>query len=643
MKEKCVLYVRVSTVLQEYQRQISELTTFAKLKDFEIAETFEDKLSGFKNDTEREGLNNLLKYVETNNIKRVLIWEISRLSRKKRFLEDILEDFFDKKQINIFFYKENVWSLDEKTLKRSFAANLSISILSAMAENEVETMKDRFISQKTLNESLGKYNGGKIVFGYTIDENNKYVINTNTLSSINDLNISEEDIVKEVFNLYESGLVCSKICRICQSKHYPKIVCSTHTLARLLRNKVYIGEKITKLATRPMPRIITDQQFNSVQILLNSNKTTSDKGNKHVYLLRGILKCRFCNKYYVGKQTDDSYICPQNSGSNKTNNKTSCQGGNISISNLDGIIWTRVKSHLKNRKVEGFDTNTIEKTNKKLIPEIESRIKKYEDLIKKVEDNIKKTNIKLMNDTISVKDFETDVKNYKNEIKKINNDISYFQSQIKSLKKEIEQSEELDKRIERINSITDRKQIKEIIKNVIANIIFYKVDTYKTVLIIKYNKNLVVEQLMFNSVSKKGCICKYFNRKYIYYDPQIKRFYFRKDLKSDDKQLLISTKLLKENGVTEELPEFIDNHMYYSLIRKYKLKINPYDYDKIPNLNSENADILTFDELYNKDNVIIKSNENWDIQVFKTFEYSKMTYFKDLNNARFSRKRNNLF
>lgn len=41
--EKVVLYCRVSTQVQDYERQVSDLTQFAKKHQWEIAETFTEK------------------------------------------------------------------------------------------------------------------------------------------------------------------------------------------------------------------------------------------------------------------------------------------------------------------------------------------------------------------------------------------------------------------------------------------------------------------------------------------------------------------------------------------------------------------------------------------------------------------------
>ena len=386
MSETCAIYVRVSSDLQDYERQKTELKKYASDNDLLLLDDaiFEDKLSGFKDESQREGLRNLLDYVIVKQINNVLVWEISRLARKQLHLLK-LSEFFQTHRINVRFLKQGFWLLDEN-YRVSVQAGMSISLLGWYGEYEAALMKDRFLSQKRLNESLGKYNGGKIPFGYKLDAEKRYIINEDKLPG---LDVSEADIVREVFNLYESGLVCSKICRICRSKGYPKIVCITHALARLLRDTSYIGYKEVKLGRRPTPQIITSAQRTIVTGLIEKNKTKADKGKKHIYLLRGILKCSTCGGYLVGKQTDDAYICAKNSGSNKTNKNTSCVGLNISVSNIDGIMWNRVKEMLAHFKADGFDDIISE--NQVAISDLKKQIKQFKSLIERNEQQDRKS------------------------------------------------------------------------------------------------------------------------------------------------------------------------------------------------------------------------------------------------------------
>ena len=624
MSEKCAIYLRVSSDLQDYERQISDMKKFAKENKFSLStkNLYEDKLSGFKNEKEREGLNKLLNEIVPLGIKIVLVWEISRLARKHRDLLDITE-FFQNNGINIYFYIQRFWLLDE-TLKISPQAGLSIAFFGWHAEYEARLTKERFLSAKKLNESLGIYNGGKISFGYTIDQINRYIINTNIIVG---LKVSESDIVKEVFDLYEDGLTCSKICRICRSKGYPKIVCNTHTLARLLRDTSYIGYKEVKLGRRPTPPIINASKFYSIGNLINSNKTKADKGKKHVYLLRGLIKCSHCKSYYVGKQTDDGYICPKNSGSNKTNKNTSCEGGNISISNLDGVIWERAKYWLSKWKVEGFEDETLNFKTK--VERINEQISRYNDLLQKIDKQRNKLNVIFQNDGYTVNEYQKEIAKNKKEKENYIREIALLQSEINFYEKKKEEYFSLGKRIESIKSINDRNQIKSILKNIISEITFHKVDLFKTVVFVSYFRGGISECLVYNSVAKKGNIFRLVTPKYIRFDKSNNRFYAIKEPEKVEKYT--STEKLKENGLGDDLPDFIPLSDFVQLVKKYKrkdIKIkNWIDYPIPDETNSVVFDFNTIMELPEIEGILTSHN------------YEKMVYFKDLNKARFSRKR----
>ena len=61
--EQVVLFCRVSTQIQDYERQVSDLTLLAERHNWSIAETFTEKVSGAKKNEERKELTALLAYV----------------------------------------------------------------------------------------------------------------------------------------------------------------------------------------------------------------------------------------------------------------------------------------------------------------------------------------------------------------------------------------------------------------------------------------------------------------------------------------------------------------------------------------------------------------------------------------------------
>ena len=79
---RAVIYARVSTNGQDYERQLDELRSYAARMDYEGVKEFSEKVSGAKKVEEREALSDLLGYVGEHKVDKVLIYECSRLSRR---------------------------------------------------------------------------------------------------------------------------------------------------------------------------------------------------------------------------------------------------------------------------------------------------------------------------------------------------------------------------------------------------------------------------------------------------------------------------------------------------------------------------------------------------------------------------------
>ena len=72
--KKVVIYARVSTNSQDYERQIIDLRDYANRMDYVVVKEFSEKISGAKKVAEREQLSELLNYVEAHHIDKVLIY-----------------------------------------------------------------------------------------------------------------------------------------------------------------------------------------------------------------------------------------------------------------------------------------------------------------------------------------------------------------------------------------------------------------------------------------------------------------------------------------------------------------------------------------------------------------------------------------
>lgn len=109
-KTKAIIYARVSTAGQDYDRQLAELKLYADRMGYDVVKTFSEKISGAKKLEERQAMTELLNYVEINKVDKVLIYECSRLSRRAVDFLSIIETFNEKK-ISLYIHQNGLETL----------------------------------------------------------------------------------------------------------------------------------------------------------------------------------------------------------------------------------------------------------------------------------------------------------------------------------------------------------------------------------------------------------------------------------------------------------------------------------------------------------------------------------------------------
>ena len=109
-KTKAIIYARVSTAGQDYDRQLAELKQYADRMGYDVVKTFSEKISGAKKVEERQALTELLNYIEVNKVDKVLIYECSRLSRRAVDFLSIIE-IFNEKKISLYIHQNGLETL----------------------------------------------------------------------------------------------------------------------------------------------------------------------------------------------------------------------------------------------------------------------------------------------------------------------------------------------------------------------------------------------------------------------------------------------------------------------------------------------------------------------------------------------------
>lgn len=146
-----MILARVSTDKQEYQRQLSELTDYCNRVGWEVEETFCNKVSGAKPIEERTEIQELIAYVRTHQISRVVCLEISRLCRNTLEALKVIQ-CLNENGVSLYVKNYNLETLTDG--KVNPAASLICTILLEIASMERLTIKERMTSGR--NQYIAK-------------------------------------------------------------------------------------------------------------------------------------------------------------------------------------------------------------------------------------------------------------------------------------------------------------------------------------------------------------------------------------------------------------------------------------------------------------------------------------------------------
>lgn len=153
---KTVIFARVSTSSQEYERQVNELMVLANGNAWSVEAIFAEKVSGAKSNSERAELIRMVNYIESNHIDKVLVSELSRLGRDTLQVLEVIE-MLNGKGISLYIQNYNIETLTKEG-KVNAMSQFLITILAEVARMERKTIRERVES----GYKNFRANGGKV-------------------------------------------------------------------------------------------------------------------------------------------------------------------------------------------------------------------------------------------------------------------------------------------------------------------------------------------------------------------------------------------------------------------------------------------------------------------------------------------------
>lgn len=284
-----VIYARFSSDNQREESiegQVRECLAFAERKGISVIKTYADRAISGKRADNRPQFQQMILDSARGEFEAVIVWKIDRFSRDK--YDSVMYKYkLNKNGVSVISATEPIDDSPEGQLMES--------IFEGFSEYYVKELAQKTSRGMTENTIKGKFNGGKVTYGYIIDENKNF-----------QLDPAAAPVVEEIFNRYANG---ESITGIVDDLHGKGLnndgkPFTYHFVNWLLKNRRYIGEYSFNgtINMSAIPPIVSVELFEKCQRRLDENKHKSASFRKveEKYYLTGKIFCGYCGDTMSG-------------------------------------------------------------------------------------------------------------------------------------------------------------------------------------------------------------------------------------------------------------------------------------------------------------------------------------------------------
>ena len=284
-----VIYARYSSDNQREESiegQIRECTAYAEKNGITIVKHYIDRALSAKTDNRPE-FQQMIKDSEKRLFGIVLVWKLDRFARN-RYDSAHYEYQLERNHVKLVSATEPI--------SEGPAGIMVKSMLTGMAEYYSAELSEKVVRGMTENVLKGKYNGGTIPIGYTVDEEKFFQIDP-----------LKAPFVVEVFQRYNDGATMKELMNWLNNSGVTtnrNQKFTYNSIQTLLTNRRYIGENRFKDIVMPdsIPVIIEKELFDSVQDKIAKNRRAPARHKaEDDYLLTTKLFCGMCGAMMFGE------------------------------------------------------------------------------------------------------------------------------------------------------------------------------------------------------------------------------------------------------------------------------------------------------------------------------------------------------
>lgn len=369
-----IVYARVSTTKQDLDRQLQLAKDYCTVNNHTIVGKIVEKMSGTKAD--RDGLKELMNLTK-NDCDMVVVSELSRITREEEFQRifsriDTLRD----NGISLVFLDDpdNVYSAENPI---TFVQLITLAVKAQGARDELMKIRDRMKSGRVAKLKNNPYmiTGSQIPFGFTKYANPDYV-QGKTPKSLIRINPDEAAMIKRCYEMAISGKSCQSIADflnragfVHQNNKGTKLWVAAE-VGRMLKNRLYIGERTVEGITHKITPIISVEMFEQAGKCMEQKRCIVSKKEERFNPLKGLLYCGDCGLPFTmilqrGKLV---YKCLYDNYKFKNPNKTYqvCHNSRIYYDRLIGTVLATTFKRTQSNEYFGKSQLTIADYDKQI-------------------------------------------------------------------------------------------------------------------------------------------------------------------------------------------------------------------------------------------------------------------------------------
>ena len=284
-----VIYARYSSDNQREESiegQIRECTAYAEKNGITIVKHYIDRAISAKTDNRPE-FQQMIKDSDKKLFDIVLVWKLDRFARNR----------YDSARYKTQLKKNGVKLMSATEIISEGPEGIILeSVLEGYAEYYSADLSEKVIRGMTENALKGKFTGGAIPFGYTINADRRFEIDPLTAP-----------FVAEAFQRYNDGQTMREIRDWLNEKGIKNKrggPMTFNVIQHMLSNRRYIGELKYRDVLIPdaIPPIVSVELFNDVQEkMLKNKKAPARRKAEDDYLLTTKLFCGYCGALMFGE------------------------------------------------------------------------------------------------------------------------------------------------------------------------------------------------------------------------------------------------------------------------------------------------------------------------------------------------------